>query len=53
VDDWREITAEALLRWHAQLGATFLEAAVQERLSNGYWIGRMRRILSEGLAADR
>ncbi len=52
VDDWREITADALLRWHAELGATCLEPGVQERLSNGYWIARMRRILGERLALD-
>jgi hypothetical protein len=52
VGDWREITGDALLRWHARLGATCLEAAVQERLSNRYWIARMRRILGEGLIAD-
>ena len=52
VDDWREITADALRSWHAELGATCFEAGVQERLSNGYWIARMRRILGERLAPD-
>ncbi|HLB09127.1 MAG TPA: hypothetical protein VK617_06315 [Gemmatimonadaceae bacterium] len=52
VDDWREITADALRSWHAQLGATWVGAGVQERLSNNYWIARVRRILGEGLAGD-
>ena len=52
VDDWREITADALLRWHAKLAATCLEAAIQERLSNRYWIARMRRVLGEGLEGE-
>jgi len=47
VDDWREITAQNLSVWHAQHAAAFERAEVQERLTNRYWIERMRRITRE------
>jgi len=50
VDDWREIHAENLRRWHAQHCRAFEQPQVQERLTNGYWIARMRRITAERLA---
>jgi hypothetical protein len=49
VDDWREIQHQNLLRWHAQHSASFAEPAVQERLTNRYWIARMRRAVAERL----
>lgn len=52
VDDWNEITGDALQRWHAELASAFLEPGVRERLSNNYWISRMRRILGDRLRVD-
>jgi hypothetical protein len=47
VDDWREITSDNLSRWHSDLHGAFADAEVQARLTNDYWIARMRRIFSE------
>lgn len=47
VSDWEEITASNLQRWHETHHAAFLDAEVQDRLTNRYWIARMRRITSE------
>jgi hypothetical protein len=44
VDDWREITAENLTRWHTQHQAAFARPEVLERLTNRYWIERARRL---------
>lgn len=49
VDDWREIEHENLRRWHAQHSASFAEPAVQERLTNRYWIARMRQAVAARL----
>ena len=49
VDDWREISPDNLLRWHAQHQGAFQDPAVQERLTNQYWIAHMRRIVAERL----
>jgi hypothetical protein len=53
VDDWREITASNLEGWHAELHSAFLDAEMQERLTNRYWIARMRRILQERTPSRR
>jgi len=50
VDDWREITRENLRRWHALHSRAFREPKVQERLTNRYWIERMRRTVAERLS---
>lgn len=50
VSDWEEITADNLRRWHATHCAAFLEPEVQERLTNRYWITRMRQITSERMS---
>jgi len=50
VGDWSEISRENLRRWHAQYSPAFRDAQVQERLTNRYWIARMRRIVAERLA---
>lgn len=50
VNDWNEITTENLKRWHADHLDAFLDAGIQERLTNRYWIARMRRILRERMA---
>lgn len=49
VSDWNEITTDNLQRWHATHHAAFLGPEVQERLTNRYWIARMRRITRERL----
>ena len=52
LDDWREISADNLRRWHAEHGAAFADPKVEERLTNGYWVARMRRILAERISAN-
>ena len=47
VDAWDEITAAALRQWHDEHHASFDRADVQERLTNRYWIARVRHTLSE------
>jgi len=49
VDDWREIDTEHLRRWHAQYSQAFQDPQVQERLTNRYWVQRMRRIVAQRL----
>ena len=44
VDDWREIDAQNLQRWHTQHASAFQRPEVTERLTNGYWIERARRM---------
>ncbi|HEV7703845.1 MAG TPA: hypothetical protein VGO46_06105 [Gemmatimonadaceae bacterium] len=47
VNEWEEITAAALRAWHVEHRASFTRAEVQERLTNRYWIERVRRTLKE------
>lgn len=47
VDDWRDITPERLRRWHAEHRDAFRSDDVQERLTNRYWVTRMRHIVTE------
>jgi hypothetical protein len=49
VDDWREIEGQSLRRWHAQHCHAFEDPQVQARLTNRYWIARMREIVAERL----
>jgi len=49
VDDWTEISSDNLRRWHVEHGPAFRDPQVQERLTNRYWIARMRRIVAERL----
>ena len=49
VDDWGDITAENLGRWHAEHQGAFDKPEVLERLTNRYWIERTRRLLAEGV----
>jgi len=51
VDDWRELSVERLERWHAEYRDSFLSEEVQERLTNRYWVARMRNIVSERMLA--
>jgi hypothetical protein len=54
VEDWHEITNENLRRWHIEHRGAFAKPEVEERLTNRYWVARMRRIVAERLAvADR
>ena len=49
VDDWREIESGNLRRWHAEHSQAFALPEVQEKLTNRYWVDRMRRITRERL----
>ena len=49
VDDWQQITRDNLKVWHAAHSSAFDEPAVQEKLTNAYWVLRMRRLLAERL----
>ena len=50
VDDWREITPENLARWHAAHQDAFARPETQHRLTNDYWLGRARALLSGALS---
>jgi hypothetical protein len=52
VQDWREITADNLRRWHADHSAAFGTPGVEERLTNRYWVARMRQILAARMNAS-
>jgi hypothetical protein len=47
VKEWSDISAENLQRWHAEHRDAFANEDVQERLTNRYWVTRMRRIMAE------
>ncbi|HYP74754.1 MAG TPA: hypothetical protein VER12_02290 [Polyangiaceae bacterium] len=49
VDDWQEIASDNLRRWHARHSGAFADPQVQARLTNRYWVERMRRIVAERL----
>lgn len=53
VDHWEEITESNLRRWHAQHAGSFAGRETQARLSNQYWIERVRAVLAERLADTR
>ena len=53
VDAWEDITALRLRAWHEQHGDSFASPDVQERLTNQYWMARVRRTLHERTAAGR
>ena len=52
VDQWEEITDANLRRWHEQYSGAFVDPEVQKRLTNQYWIDRVRRVLAESLARN-
>lgn len=52
INDWNEITTDNLTAWHEQFSRAFADPAVQERLTNSYWINRARRILAERMATN-
>jgi hypothetical protein len=47
VEDWRDITTQSLHRWHSEHRDAFARGDVQERLTNRYWLSRMRRMVAE------
>jgi len=49
VADWSEITESNLSRWHAEHAPAFGRPEMAERLTNEYWIERMRKMLAERL----
>ena len=51
VDRWEEITAANLRRWHAQYALACAAPEVQQRLTNQYWIDRIRAVLAEHLTS--
>jgi hypothetical protein len=52
VDDWREITEPNLRSWHVAHRDSFARPQVQERLTNRYWIERVRQTLSDCLHSE-
>jgi hypothetical protein len=50
VDDWQQITHDNLKLWHATHTSAFDQPEVQEKLTNAYWIARMRRLIAQRLA---
>ena len=50
VDRWEEITESNLRRWHKQHAGSFAGRETQARLSNQYWIDRVRAVFAERLA---
>jgi hypothetical protein len=50
VNDWSEITSQALTQWQAQYARLFLEPSFRERLTNRYWIEVIRRSATARLA---
>jgi hypothetical protein len=51
VNDWSEISAPALRAWQQQHARAFADPEVQRRLTNRYWIERVRDTLRERLTA--
>lgn len=49
VDDWRQIDAANLRRWHAEHQGAFERPEVLERLTNRYWIEQARRLVAQAL----
>lgn len=47
VEDWNEITTNNLRLWHEQHREAFDHPEVQEKLTNRYWIERVRRMTKE------
>ena len=53
IDRWEQITHSNLRRWHEQYRDAFSTTDVQRRLTNQYWIERIRRVLAERLSGDQ
>ena len=52
LDDWDEISENSLNRWLEQHAEAFDNPAVQERLTNQYWIQHMRRVMRSLMDPD-
>jgi len=50
VDRWDEITAANLEHWHTQHSATLAQPGALQRLTNRYWIEKIRAVLARRLA---
>ena len=50
VNDFSEITSQALQRWHGEHHGTFADVEVQLRLTNRFWIARVRQMLDEKMS---
>ena len=50
VDDFSEITGEALQRWHREYCHLFDAPTTRERLTNKFWIERMRTRVAKEMA---
>lgn len=50
VSSWDAITLENLRDWHAEHRGSFENPEVQERLTAGHWIARIRRAMTERIA---
>ena len=46
VERWEDINRERLQAWHERYRQRFLEPDFEQRLSNAYWIERMRAVVS-------
>ncbi len=47
VSQWSEITEPALAEWHRRYSPLFSQLAFQERLTNRYWIDRIRAVAKQ------
>jgi hypothetical protein len=50
VQRWQDITHEALADWHSRFAGLFVQPTVQERLTNRWWISRMRETVARKIA---
>jgi hypothetical protein len=50
LDHWEDISEANLRRWQRQYSGLFVQPEVQKRLTNQYWIDRIRQVLTERLA---
>lgn len=50
IDRWTDINQDNLTRWHAQFGPRFSAPDFLDRLTNRYWIDRMRALVRGRLA---
>jgi hypothetical protein len=44
VNDWSEITSENMDRWLAQYGDAFTNPVYRKKLTNAYWLSKMRSV---------
>lgn len=51
VQDWGDVTPANLARWRDQHAASFASPGVEERLTNRFWVDRMRQLTASALRA--